>query len=148
MSKEIVRYDPDQRLSDMVEYDGRLYLAGQVGEDTKADAKGQTTSILRQIDKLLARGGSGSRLSDLALLEQAYRDEGYPDEHDHRGGAGCRAVSDQREDDAADEDGRDRSQARKPRVPPCRNAAEGKREDDRRGQRGGPGDAGLDLVRV
>ena len=58
MSKEIVRYDPDQRLSDMVEYDGRLFLAGQVGEDTKADAKGQATSILRQIDKLLARGGS------------------------------------------------------------------------------------------
>ena len=58
MSKEIVRYDPDQRLSDMVEYDGRLYLAGQVGEDYKADAKGQTASILRQIDRLLARGGT------------------------------------------------------------------------------------------
>ena len=58
MSKEIVRYDPDQRLSDMVEYDGRLYLAGQVGEDTRADAQGQTASILGQIDKLLARAGS------------------------------------------------------------------------------------------
>ncbi len=58
MSREIVRHDPDQRLSDMVEYDGRLYLAGQVGEDTKAGAKEQTASILRQIDKLLARGGS------------------------------------------------------------------------------------------
>jgi enamine deaminase RidA (YjgF/YER057c/UK114 family) len=58
MSKDIVRYDPDQRLSDMVEYDGRLYLAGQVGEDTRADMTGQTQSILRQIDKLLARGGS------------------------------------------------------------------------------------------
>ncbi len=58
MSKEIVRYDPDQRLSDMVEYAGTLYLAGQVGEDTKADAKGQTASILAQIDKLLARAGS------------------------------------------------------------------------------------------
>ena len=58
MSTEIIRYDPDQRLSDMVEYDGRLYLAGQVGEDTKAGMKGQTASSLRQIDKLLARGGS------------------------------------------------------------------------------------------
>ena len=28
MSKEIVRYDPDKRLSDMVEYAGILYLAG------------------------------------------------------------------------------------------------------------------------
>ena len=51
MSNEIVRYDPDQRLSDMVEYAGILYLAGQVGEDMKANMQGQ-------IDKLLARGGS------------------------------------------------------------------------------------------
>ena len=58
MSKDIVRYDPDKRLSDMVEYNGMLYLAGQVGEDMQADMKGQTQSILRQIDKLLARGGS------------------------------------------------------------------------------------------
>jgi enamine deaminase RidA (YjgF/YER057c/UK114 family) len=58
MSKEIVRYDPDKRLSDMVEHDGILYLAGQVGEDTKAGIKEQTESILRQIEKLLARGGS------------------------------------------------------------------------------------------
>ena len=58
MSKEIVRYDPDQRLSDMVEYDGTLYLAGQVGEDTRVGMQEQTASILSQIDKLLARGGS------------------------------------------------------------------------------------------
>ena len=37
-----VRYDPDQLLSDMVEYDGILYLAGQVGEDTKVGMKEQT----------------------------------------------------------------------------------------------------------
>ncbi len=58
MSKDIIRYDPDKRLSDMVEYDGTLYLAGQVGEDTKAGMHEQTVSILHQIDKLLARGGS------------------------------------------------------------------------------------------
>ncbi len=58
MNNEIVRYDPDKRLSDMVEYAGILYLAGQVGEDTKAGMKEQTASILRQIDKLLARAGS------------------------------------------------------------------------------------------
>ena len=58
MSKDIIRYDPDKRLSDMVEYDGRLYLAGQVGEDTTVGMQEQTKSVLRQIDKLLARGGS------------------------------------------------------------------------------------------
>jgi len=58
MSTEIVRYDPDKRLSDMVEYAGTLYLAGQVGEDTKVGMKEQTASVLRQIDKLLARAGS------------------------------------------------------------------------------------------
>jgi enamine deaminase RidA (YjgF/YER057c/UK114 family) len=58
MSKDIIRYDPDERLSDMVEHDGRLYLAGQVGEDTRVGMHEQTASILRQIDKLLARGGS------------------------------------------------------------------------------------------
>ena len=58
MSKDILRYDPDKRLSDMVEHDGTLYLAGQVGADMQADMKGQTASILQQIDQLLARGGS------------------------------------------------------------------------------------------
>jgi len=58
MSKDIIRYDPDKRLSDMVEYAGMLYLAGQVGADSSASMQEQTASVLRQIDKLLARGGS------------------------------------------------------------------------------------------
>jgi enamine deaminase RidA (YjgF/YER057c/UK114 family) len=58
MSREIVRYDPDKRLSDMVECNGVLCLAGQVGEDMQTGMQGQTASILHQIDKLLARGGS------------------------------------------------------------------------------------------
>ena len=58
MSNEIVRYDADKRLSDMVEYAGILYLAGQVGADTQVGMKEQTASILRQIDALLARAGS------------------------------------------------------------------------------------------
>ena len=33
-------------------------MSGRKIEDTKVDAKGQTASILRQIDKLLAGGGS------------------------------------------------------------------------------------------
>jgi enamine deaminase RidA (YjgF/YER057c/UK114 family) len=58
MSKDIIRYDPDKRLSDMVEHNGILYLAGQVGEDMQAGMQEQTASILQQIDQLLARGGS------------------------------------------------------------------------------------------
>ena len=58
MSNEIIRYDPDKRLSDMVESNGTLYLAGQVGEDLKPMLRARRKSILRQIDKLLARGGS------------------------------------------------------------------------------------------
>ena len=78
MKQDIVRYDPDQRLSDMVEHNGVLYLAGQVGTDLTAGMKGQTESILRQIDALLARAGSDkSRLlsavvfvSDMRLKPQ------------------------------------------------------------------------------
>ena len=78
MNQDIVRYDPDKRLSDMVEHNGVLYLAGQVGTDLTAGMKGQTESILRQIDALLARAGSDkSRLlsavvfvSDMRLKQQ------------------------------------------------------------------------------
>src|SRR4051794_24211500 len=78
---------------------------GQAYAEGRADGR-QATSAQEE----LARGGSGRWLTDVALLEQAYGDEGHPDEHDHRCGTGCRAVSDQREDNAADEDGGDRGQ--------------------------------------
>lgn len=55
----IIRHDPDRKLSDAVEYNGVVYLAGQVAEDTSANMKAQTESVLRQIDVLLARCGSG-----------------------------------------------------------------------------------------
>ena len=58
MGKDIVRYDPDQKLSDMVEHDGALYLAGQVGADLKGGMRAQTESVLAQIDTLLNRAGS------------------------------------------------------------------------------------------
>ena len=59
----IVRHDPDQKLSDAVEYNGVVYMAGQVAEDLSAGMKGQTESVLRQIDTLLAKCGSNkSRL--------------------------------------------------------------------------------------
>lgn len=54
----IVRHDPMGKLCDAVEYGGLAYLAGQVGEDTRAGMKAQTESVLRQIDALLAKCGS------------------------------------------------------------------------------------------
>ena len=59
----IERRNVGKRLSDLVIYapppGGRLvYLAGQVAEDPGADIAGQTRSVLRQIDKLLAEAGT------------------------------------------------------------------------------------------
>ena len=55
---DIVRQKFDAKLSDAVEYNGVIYLAGQVAEDLSAGMKGQTEDVLRQIDALLARCGS------------------------------------------------------------------------------------------
>ena len=56
---DIVRIDPmDGKLSDAVEYNGILYLAGQVAGDLSAGMKAQTEDVLRQIDALLAKNGS------------------------------------------------------------------------------------------
>ena len=56
---DIKRIDPiDGKLSDAVEHNGILYLAGQVAEDLSAGMKAQTEDVLRQIDALLAKAGS------------------------------------------------------------------------------------------
>lgn len=57
----IIRHDPNKKLSDAVEYNGLIYLAGQVGEDASASMKAQTESVLRQIDALLKKCGPTSR---------------------------------------------------------------------------------------
>ena len=59
----IERRNVGPRLSDLVIYapppSGRLvYLAGQVAEDREADIGGQTTSVLAQVDRLLAEAGT------------------------------------------------------------------------------------------
>ena len=59
----IERRNVGKRLSDLVIYapppNGRLvYLAGQVAEDPQADIRGQTQSVLAQIDRLLAEAGT------------------------------------------------------------------------------------------
>jgi enamine deaminase RidA (YjgF/YER057c/UK114 family) len=55
---DIVRHDPDGRLSDAVEHNGVVYLAGQVAGDLTLGMKAQTEDVLRQIDALLERCGS------------------------------------------------------------------------------------------
>ncbi|MGD9945826.1 MAG: RidA family protein [Burkholderiaceae bacterium] len=46
------------RMSEAVIHNGVIYLAGQVADDTSADAAGQTRQVLAAIDKLLAELGS------------------------------------------------------------------------------------------
>ena len=54
----IRRLAPEARLSGAVVHAGTVYLAGQVADDSGADAFGQTLDILRQIDRLLADAGT------------------------------------------------------------------------------------------
>ena len=58
LTHAIVRHNPAEKLSDAVEYNGLVFLAGQVAENLKADMKGQTEDVLRQIDALLVRCGT------------------------------------------------------------------------------------------
>ena len=76
--KDIVRHNPERKLSDAVEYNGVVYLAGQVAEELNVGMKEQTEDVLRQIDALLAKcGTSKSRIlsatvyvSDMKLKPQ------------------------------------------------------------------------------
>lgn len=54
----ITRHLPSKVLSDIVEHDGRIYLAGQVAGNLDQDVRGQTKEILATIDRLLASVGS------------------------------------------------------------------------------------------
>jgi enamine deaminase RidA (YjgF/YER057c/UK114 family) len=42
----------------MAVYNGVVYLAGQVADDTAQDIKGQTREVLGHVDRLLAEAGS------------------------------------------------------------------------------------------
>jgi enamine deaminase RidA (YjgF/YER057c/UK114 family) len=56
---DIKRVDPiGGKLSDAVEHNGLIYLAGQVSEKLDGDMKAQTEDVLRAIDTLLAKCGS------------------------------------------------------------------------------------------
>ena len=54
----IQRLHLNARLSEAAVYNGVVYLAGQVPENTQADAYQQTKEVLGFIDKLLAEAGS------------------------------------------------------------------------------------------
>lgn len=57
----IQRFDAGKRMSEATVHGGIVYLAGQVPEDTSADAEGQTREVLAAIDALLAQAGSDKR---------------------------------------------------------------------------------------
>ncbi|WP_050464457.1 RidA family protein [Herbaspirillum autotrophicum] len=55
---EIKRSHIGPRLSQVAEYQGVLYLAGQVARNVDVGIKGQTEEVLATIDRLLAEQGS------------------------------------------------------------------------------------------
>jgi len=54
----ITRHEPGPILSLAVEHGSTVYLAGIVPKNLKNDIKGQTTEVLAEIDRLLAKAGS------------------------------------------------------------------------------------------
>ena len=53
------RHDPTAILSNAVVHGETVYLAGVVAKNVDQDVKGQTRQILDEIDRLLAKCGSG-----------------------------------------------------------------------------------------
>ena len=54
---EITRHNPGPRMSQAVEHNGVVYLAGQVADDRNSDITEQTSQVLAKIDALLATAG-------------------------------------------------------------------------------------------
>ena len=55
----IQRHDQTAILSQAVQYGDTVYLAGVVAKNLEEDIKGQTKQVLDDIDRLLAKCGSG-----------------------------------------------------------------------------------------
>ncbi|MFQ1050334.1 RidA family protein [Avibacterium paragallinarum] len=79
----IQRFHTNARLAEMCVYNGVAYLAGQVPENTQANAYAQTKEVLGLIDKLLAEAGSDkskilnaqiylANIQDYAEMNQAW----------------------------------------------------------------------------
>jgi enamine deaminase RidA (YjgF/YER057c/UK114 family) len=58
----VIRHHVGARLSEIAIYNGTVYLAGQIAEDTKQDIGGQTREVLTHIDRLLAEANSDKSL--------------------------------------------------------------------------------------
>ncbi len=64
----ITRQYSNQRMSQLVSYNGQVFTAGQVAKDPSEDVAGQTRQILAQIEALLADAGSDkSRLLNATI---------------------------------------------------------------------------------
>jgi len=55
----VTRHEPGPILSLAVEHGDTVYLAGIVAKNLKNDIKGQTAEVLSEIDRLLAKCGTG-----------------------------------------------------------------------------------------
>lgn len=55
---EIKRLHVGSRLSEAAIYNGVIYLAGQIADDTTHNIEGQTREVLAHVDRLLAEAGS------------------------------------------------------------------------------------------
>ena len=55
----VTRHEQSAILSQAVEHGNTVYLAGVVAKNIDQDVKGQTKQILDDIDRLLAKSGSG-----------------------------------------------------------------------------------------
>ena len=57
----VTRLHVGPRLCEVAIFNGTVYLAGQIAEQTKADAYAQTVEVLGHVDRLLAEAGSDKR---------------------------------------------------------------------------------------
>jgi enamine deaminase RidA (YjgF/YER057c/UK114 family) len=80
---EIKRSHVGVRMSELAVYNNTAYLAGQVSADASLDILGQTRSVLKQVDDLLAEAGTDksqilmcqlflSDLSNFAAVNQVW----------------------------------------------------------------------------
>ncbi len=68
----IQRFHTNARLAEMCVYNGVAYLAGQVPENTQANAYAQTKEVLGLIDKLLAEAGQTKQNPECPNLFSQY----------------------------------------------------------------------------
>jgi len=66
--ENIRRMHSTARMSQLVVHDDRLYLAGQVADDTTADIAGQAQQVLEKIEGLLAEAGCDKTMLLSAMI--------------------------------------------------------------------------------